>query len=116
MNIKVTGTVKHGGKWYSPNDVIEGVEQSEGERIVKIGAGIEIEKSAEQIAAEEAAAAKAKAEAEEEERKAAEEKAKKEADKQLKTLRKKAADLGIEGAGEKDAETLTAEIAAAEQK
>lgn len=105
MDIKVTGTVKHGGKWYGPNDVIEGVEQSEGERVIKIGAGIEIKKSAEQIAAEEA-----------EERKSSEEKAKKEADKQLKTLRKKAADLGIEGVGEKDAETLTAEIAAAEQK
>ncbi|MBU5673242.1 hypothetical protein [Paenibacillus brevis] len=116
MDIKVTGTVKYGGKWYGPNDVIESVEQSEGERIIKIGAGFEIEKSVEQLTAEGAAAAKAKAEAEAEERKSAEEKAKKEADKQLKTLRKKAADLGIEGAGEKNAETLTAEIAAAEQK
>ena len=36
---------------------------------------------------------------------------KKEADKRLKALRKKATDLGIEGAAEKDAETLEAEIA-----
>ncbi|WP_336759429.1 hypothetical protein [Paenibacillus sp. USHLN196] len=38
---------------------------------------------------------------------------KKEADKRLKALRKKATDLGIEGAAEKDAETLEAEIEAA---
>lgn len=37
---------------------------------------------------------------------------KKEAEKRLKALRKKATDLGIEGAAEKDAETLEAEIAA----
>ncbi|MDN8590820.1 hypothetical protein Q0V21_18860 [Paenibacillus sp. 11B] len=36
---------------------------------------------------------------------------KKEAEKRLKALRKKATDLGIEGAAEKDAETLEAEIA-----
>lgn len=116
MDIKVTGTVKYGGKWYGPNDLIEGVEEAEGERIVKISAGVKFEKTPEQIAAEEAAAAKAKAEAEEAEHKAAEEKAKKEAEKQLKALRKKAADLGIEGSEEKNTETLTAEIAAAEQK
>lgn len=38
---------------------------------------------------------------------------KKEAEKRLKALRKKATDLGIEGAADKDAETLEAEIAAA---
>lgn len=38
---------------------------------------------------------------------------KKEAEKRLKALRKKATDLGIEDAAEKDAETLEAEIAAA---
>ncbi|MDT9720475.1 hypothetical protein QVE09_16270 [Paenibacillus sp. ClWae2A] len=38
---------------------------------------------------------------------------KKEADKRLKALRKKATDLGIEGAAEKDAATLEAEIEAA---
>lgn len=117
MDIKVTGTVKFGGKWYGPNEVINGVDEAEGDRIVKISAGVKIEKTPEQIAAElEEAAAKAKAEAEEAERKAAEEKAKKDAEKQLKALRKKAAELGIEGAEEKDAETLTAEIAAKEQK
>ncbi|MGP0583699.1 DUF7210 family protein [Paenibacillus timonensis] len=127
MDIKVTGTVKYGGKWHGPNDVIEGVDEAEGERIVKISAGIKIEKTPEQVAAEAEAAAKAKAEAEEAarktreekeeaERKAAEEKAKKEAEKQLKALRKKAAELGIESADEKDAGTLAAEIAAAEQK
>ena len=36
---------------------------------------------------------------------------KKEAEKRLKALRKRATDLGIEGAAEKDAETLEAEIA-----
>lgn len=39
--------------------------------------------------------------------------AKKEAEKRLKALRKKAAELGIDGADEKDTETLEAEIAAA---
>ncbi|MEK4276482.1 hypothetical protein [Paenibacillus sp. FSL R7-0026] len=38
---------------------------------------------------------------------------KKEAEKRLKALRKRATDLGIEGAAEKDAETLEAEIEAA---
>ncbi|MBQ4899353.1 hypothetical protein KB559_10945 [Paenibacillus sp. Marseille-P2973] len=116
MDIKVTGTVKHNGKWYGPNDVISGLDEAEGERIIEISAGIKVEKTPDQIAAEEAAAAKAKAEAEEAERKVAEEKAKKEAEKQHKSLRKKAAELGIEGADEKDAETLAAEIKAAEQK
>ncbi|MGO4543233.1 hypothetical protein AB4Z29_00335 [Paenibacillus sp. 2TAB23] len=41
--------------------------------------------------------------------------AKKEAEKQLKALRKKATELGIEGVADKDANTLTAEITAAEQ-
>jgi hypothetical protein len=50
-----------------------------------------------------------------EEAKAAEA-AKKEAEKQLKALRKKAAELGIEDVANKDADTLTAEIAAADQK
>lgn len=116
MDIKVTGTVKHNGKWYGPNDVIAGLDEVEGGRIIEIGAGIKVEKTPDQIAAEEAAAAKTKAAEEEAERKAAEEKAKKEADKQLKNLRKKAVELGIEGAEEKDAETLAAEIKAAEQK
>ncbi|WP_339816789.1 hypothetical protein MKZ15_15405 [Paenibacillus sp. FSL R7-0216] len=117
VDIKVTGTVKHGGRWYGPNDVIYGVDEAEGDRIVKISAGVKIEKTPEQIAAEaEAAARKAQEEKEEAERKAVEEKARKEAEKQLKALRKKASELGIDGADEKDAETLTAEIAAKEQK
>jgi hypothetical protein len=40
------------------------------------------------------------------------EQARKDAEKRLKALRKKATDLGIEGAVDKDAETLEAEIAA----
>ncbi|WP_138751859.1 hypothetical protein [Paenibacillus sinopodophylli] len=42
--------------------------------------------------------------------------AKKEVEKQLKALRKKATELGIEGVADKDSDTLTAEIAVAEQK
>ncbi|MGF7050410.1 alpha/beta superfamily hydrolase [Paenibacillus sp. DS2015] len=42
--------------------------------------------------------------------------AKKEAEKQIKALRKKAMELGIEDATEKDAEMLTADIDAVEQK
>lgn len=41
---------------------------------------------------------------------------KKEAAKRLKALRKKAEELGIEGVADKDADTLAAEIAAAEQE
>lgn len=80
------------------------LETEQAERLIELGA---IKKN-EHVQSQE--------EKEETERKAAEEKAKKEAEKQLKSLRKKAADLGIDGADEKDAETLAAEIKAAEQK
>lgn len=53
---------------------------------------------------------------EQEEAEKAAEQARKEAEKRLKALRKKATELGIDGAAEKDAETLVTEIAAVEQK
>lgn len=49
---------------------------------------------------------------EQEEAEKAAEQERKEAEKRLKALRKKAADLGIEGVAEKDAEMLETEIAA----
>ncbi|MNP30932.1 hypothetical protein D3C76_1240300 [compost metagenome] len=116
----MTGVVKHGGKWYGPGDDIRGISEDEGNRIIKISAGELLPKTREEIAAEEDAAkaseAAEKAKKEEEEREAAAKKEREEAEKQLKALRKKATELGIKDASKMDAETLAAEIAAAEQK
>lgn len=113
VNIKVTGVVKHGGKWYGPGDEIRGIIEDEGNRIIKISAGELLPKTKEEIVAEEAAEAAKKAE---EERKVAAEKDQKEVEKQLKALRKKATELGVQGAAEMDTETLVAEIEIAQQK
>lgn len=113
MNIKVTGMVKHGGKWYNPGDEIRGIGEDEGNRIITIRAGELLPKSQEDIAAEESAELAKKAE---EELKAAADKEHKEVEKQLKALRKKATELGIQGVVEMDAETLAAEIEVAQQK
>lgn len=89
MNIKVTGSVKYGGKWYGPGDEIQGISEDEGNRIIKISAGVLLPKTQEEIAAEEVsrkaaeelanAEAKALADKEEADRKSAETKSKKEA-------------------------------------
>ncbi|GGH17293.1 DUF7210 family protein [Paenibacillus segetis] len=113
MNIKVTGKVKHNGEWYGPGDVIPNVDEDDGNRIITIRAGDLLPKTQEEIAAEESAELAKKVE---EERKAAAEKEQKEVEKQLKALRKKATDLGIQGVAEMDAETLAAEIEVAQQK
>ena len=138
MLVKLTANVKANGQWHEPGESID-LPDDEAHRLIRIGAatanGAEIAVAvpenteleamrAELIrlqeferhqlatakAAEEAAEAerKAQAEREEVERKAAE--------KELKALRKKATELGVEGADAKDAETLKAEIAANEQK
>jgi len=109
VKIKVTGVVKYGGQWRTPGDVLDDVSDEIGKQMIGQDVGEEIAMTPEEIAAEEAAK-----KAEEEEKAAAE--AAKQAEKELKALRKKAEKLGIEGFGEKDAETLAVEIAAAEQK
>jgi hypothetical protein len=102
MNIKITGTVKIGGKWRRPGEGIKDVSDEIGQSLIAQGVAAELPESKAEDEAE--AAAKAAVAAA------------KEAEKQLKALRKKAAELGIEGAAEKDADTLTAEIAEAEKK
>jgi hypothetical protein len=101
VRIKVTGVVKYGGQWRTPGDVLNDVSDEIGQQMISQDVGEEIKKTPEEIAAEESAKAAAEAA--------------KTAEKELKALRKKAEKLGIEGFAEKDAETLTADIAAAEE-
>jgi hypothetical protein len=105
VNIKVTGVVKHLGKWYTSGDVIKDINEDDGRRIITIRAGEEIQKTPEEIKAEEEAKATAEAE-----------KAQKAAEKKLASLRKQATELGIAGAEEMDADTLLVEIKVAKQK
>lgn len=105
MNIKVTGVVKHLGKWYNSGDVIKDISEEEGKRIITIRAGEEIQKTPTEIKVEEEATAAAESE-----------KAQKAAEKKLASLRKQAAELGISGAEEMDADTLIVEIKVAKQK
>lgn len=105
LDIKVTGVVKHLGKWYTSGDVIKDIDEDEGKRIITIRAGEEIKKTPEEIKAEEEAKATAEAE-----------KARKAAEKKLAALRKQATELGISGAEEMDADTLLVEIKVAKQK
>ncbi|MBB6689912.1 hypothetical protein H7B90_00710 [Cohnella xylanilytica] len=101
MKVKITAVTKVNGSWKGPGAEVEVGEKLGAELIAK-GLGVETEKTAAEKEAEEQAAAAAKAAAK--------------AEKELKALRKKATELGIEGADEKGAETLKAEIAAVEQK
>lgn len=105
LDIKVTGVVKHLGKWYTSGDVIKDINEDDGRRIITIRAGEEIKKTPEEIKAEEEAKAASEAE-----------KARKAAEKKLASLRKQASELGISGADEMDADTLIVEIKVAKQK
>jgi hypothetical protein len=121
MDLKVTGVVKYDGKWHKPGDVIKGVADADATEFISKGVGEPVPKSQAEIDADERAAKDAEAAVlVEAERLANEAKAvdaaNKEAEKQLKALRKKATELGIEGAADKDAETLAAEIVAVDQK
>jgi len=102
MKMKVTGVVKYDGIWRSPGDILPDVKEDIAAQMIDQEVAEEIAKTPEEIQAEETAKEEAAA--------------KKEAEKQLKALRKKATELGIEGAADKDAETLTAEIEAAANK
>ncbi|WP_169447535.1 hypothetical protein [Paenibacillus daejeonensis] len=72
MNLKVKGTVKHGGEWLEAGGEIRGIDDKEGQRLIDIGAAELLPKTKEEKEAEEQAA--------EAEKKAAEEKAKADAD------------------------------------
>lgn len=98
MRLRITGVIKYAGQWRRSGDILDDVPEAIGNQMIAQDVAEEVKKTP---AEEEAVKAEA-------ERKAAE--------KQLKALRKKAAELGIEGAADKDAETLVANIAAFEQK
>ncbi|WP_127580848.1 DUF7210 family protein [Paenibacillus koleovorans] len=112
MKVKITGLVKYGGKWRVKGDILTDVSEEIGKQMIAQDVAEEVLKTPAEIASEEEAAAAETAKKEAEKKEAE----KKEAEKKLKSLRKKAAELGIEGAADKDAETLLTEIAAKEQK
>jgi hypothetical protein len=114
LNLKITGVVKIDDQWKNPGDEALGVSEEIGMDLIAKGVGELIPKSQAEIDAEEQAIKDAEAAALAEAERIAN--AKKEVEKQLKALRKTATELGIEGAADKDAETLTAEIAAVEKK
>lgn len=116
MNLKITGVVKYNGKWKRPGDELLSITEDVGNDLLAKGLAVPLPKSQAEINAEEQAAKDAEAAAIAAEEAKTAEVEKKEAEKQLKALRKKATDLGIEGAVDKDAETLTAEIEAVEKK
>lgn len=122
MDLKITGTVKYKGDWKQPGDVIRKVEDDIGKALVAVEVAEEIEPLEDDAGGEELKELRERAKAlgvsnagRLGEAKLKECIAEKEAE-QLAELRKKAIELGVEGADEKDTETLTAEIAAAEQK
>lgn len=122
MDLKITGTVKYKGDWKQPGDVIRKVEDDIGKSLVAVEVAEEIEPLEDDAGGEELKELRERAKAlgvsnagRLGEAKLKECIAEKEAE-QLAELRKKAIELGVEGADEKDAETLTAEIVAAEQK
>ena len=43
MDLKAQAKVKHDGKWYDAGSTISNVNQDEGERLVKMGAAVELE-------------------------------------------------------------------------
>lgn len=130
MKVKITGVVKYKGEWRTQGDEID-VTDEIGQQMIDQAVAEEIEGASDELqelrdrakelgvtgwaqAGEEKLRARiTEKEAElakaEEERLAAEKVAE-----ALTALRAKATELGIEGAAEKDADTLTAEIAAKE--
>lgn len=120
MDLKLTGVVKYEGNWKQPDDIIRNVKDSVGKSIIAAGVGKEIEalqddsdtvlqglrERAKELGVPNAGRLG--------ESKLKEGIAEKEAE--LEALREKALELEIDGAYEKDAATLVAEIAAAEQK
>ncbi|WP_366160568.1 hypothetical protein ABXS71_16845 [Bacillus infantis] len=70
MDIKAMGKVKHNGKWYDAGSTISNVKKDEGERLVKMGAAVELEETEAERKARLQAEAGAKEKAEEEEKEA----------------------------------------------
>jgi hypothetical protein len=70
MDLKAQAKVKHDGKWYDAGSTISNVTKDEGERLVKMGAAVELEETEAERKARLEAEAEAKAKAEEEEKEA----------------------------------------------
>ncbi|MPY20035.1 hypothetical protein [Paenibacillus glucanolyticus] len=120
MDLKLTGVVKYEGDWKQPKDIIRNVNDSVGKSIIAAGIGMEIEALQDDSDAElQALRERAKELSVPNAGRLGEAKLKEgiaEKEAALETLREKALELEIDGAYEKDAATLTAEIAATEQK
>lgn len=123
VDLKITGVAKYKGDWKQPGDIIRKVDDEIGKSLVSAEVAKEIEPLVEDDSGTEQELQELRERAKVlgvqnagrlGEAKLKEGIAEKEAE--LKQLREKAAGLDIEGAAEKDAETLAAEIAAAEQK
>ncbi|MUG45521.1 hypothetical protein GNP95_11035 [Paenibacillus woosongensis] len=123
MDLQITGTVKYNGDWKKSGDEIRKVDDEVGKMLVAAEVAKEIEPLEEDDAGgDELKELRDRAKAlgvsnagRLGEAKLKEGISEKEAE-QLAELRKRAAELGIKSVDEKDAETLAAEIAAAEQK
>lgn len=70
MDLKAQAKVKHDGKWYDAGSTISNVNQDEAERLVKMGAAVELEETEAEKKARLQAEAEAKEKAEEEEKEA----------------------------------------------
>lgn len=122
MDLKITGTVKYKGDWKKPGDVIRKVDDEIGKSLVATEVATEIEPLEEDDSGGDELKElreKAKALGVTNAGRLGEAKLKEgiaEIEAKLFELRKKAAELGIEVTDDKDAETLAAEIKAAEQK
>lgn len=120
MKIRVTGVIKYAGDWRRAGDILDEVPEHVGRKMVAQGVGTELESDpagAPLPAAGEVEELRQElARLQEFERQQLAKEEAEQAAKKLKALRKKATELGIEGAADKDADTLTAEIAAAEKK
>lgn len=120
MELKLTGVVKYEGDWKQPDDIIRNVNDSVGKSIIAAGVGKEIEAPQDDSDTElQGLRERAKELGVPNTGRLGEAKLKEgiaEKEAELEALREKALELEIDGAYEKDAATLVAEIAAAEQK
>jgi hypothetical protein len=120
VDLKLTGVVKYEGNWKQPDDIIRNVNDSVGKSIIAAGVGKEIEALQDDSDTElQGLRERAKELGVPNAGRLGEAKLKEgiaEKEAELETLREKALELEIDGAYEKDAATLVAEIAAAEQK
>lgn len=120
MDIKLTGVVKYNGKWHEPGDVLRKIDDEAAKEAIAAGAAQEVEPLPEEDGSDlQELRERAKELGVPNAGRLGEAKLKEgiaEREAELQKLQDKAIELGIHDATEKDAETLAAEIAAAEQK